>query len=142
MQEGGHADGFLALKLLQQKHDVYTKSSMLREFLRVVYRTQAHARNLEDAVETWESEVGKLEVRYNKQDFLSDDLKAAIFVSMIPAEYQDKVFDRMALLPIDGAIDLNAEKEYIFSFNREKTASRKHYNYSANAVEEDQEAWP
>ena len=30
---------------------------------------------------------------------------------MIPEEYQDKVFDRMALLPIDGAIDLNAEKE-------------------------------
>ena len=141
LQESGYADGFLALKLLQQMHDVHTKSSMLREFLKVVHRTQVYAKDLEGAVEAWEADVAKLEMRYNKPDFLSEDLKAAIFLSMIPSDYQDKVYDRMALLPIDGDIDLNSEKEYIFAFNRERNASRKQQNYSANAVEEDQEAW-
>ena len=36
--ELGYSDGFLVLKLLQGKHDVFTKSNMLREFLDVVIR--------------------------------------------------------------------------------------------------------
>ena len=100
LQESGCNDVYLALKLLQGKHDVYTKSNMLKEFLKVVNRSPLQPRqDLETAVEAWEAEIAKVEVRYNRTNFLSEDIHMAIFLNKLPKEYKEKVFDRMAALP-------------------------------------------
>ena len=52
-------------------------------------------------VEAWEAEIAKLEVRYNRPNFLSDYIRTAIFLGMLLKEYKEKVYDRMAAVHVD-----------------------------------------
>ena len=80
LQEAVEAGGFLALKLLQAKQDIFAKSSTLREFLEVIVRARINNKgSLETEVENWEAKIAKLESRYNQPNFLSEEVKAAIY---------------------------------------------------------------
>ena len=133
--ELGCNDGFLALKLLQGKHDVYSKSSMLREFLEVVNKGPLQSRqDLETTVEAWEAKISRLEIRYNRPNFLSEEIRLAIFLCILPKEYREKIYDRMATMPVDSAIDMNAEKEYIYAFHRERGSNKGSQEYHTNEI--------
>ena len=84
---------------------------------------------LETEVENWEAKIARLENRYNQPNFLSEEVKMAIFLVMLPYEYQEKILDRMATKAIDDQMDLQKEKEYIFNYNRERGATYKSNQY-------------
>ena len=61
-------------------------------------------------MENWEAKIAKLENRYNQPNFLSEEVKMAIFLAMLPYEYQEKILDRMAMKAIEEQMDLQKEK--------------------------------
>ena len=74
----------------QRRFDPKTTASLLQGYLEVV--SPGAIQGTEDmipGIHKWEGKVACLKTRYNES--LSDSLKLAIFVGMLPKEYQDVV---------------------------------------------------
>ena len=110
----GTNDGFLGLRMLVNKFDAKTHCGLLRGILEVVSPPPIKAANqLETGVEAWEAKLVRLRNRHNVED-LSEELKVAILLSMLPKEYQEKVFEHLVNKENDKEI-LYIEERISFS---------------------------
>jgi hypothetical protein len=90
---GAELDGFRGLLALQERFDVQTTSSMLGAFLEVVKPGGIKGdKDMVGSISRWETLVGALENRFG--EVISENLKTAILIGMLPKEYHDLVIGR------------------------------------------------
>eukprot|EP00973_Karenia_brevis_P029249 4033764-Karenia_brevis.AAC.1 len=74
---------------LNQRFDVKTSSSMLSRFLEVVTPKGVKDKSLVPGVHQWERRVADLKARDGEE--IKGNLKLAVFMSMLPKEYQEEI---------------------------------------------------
>ena len=90
VSDRGFKDGFRALVVLNNRYDSKTAASMLRAFTDVVNPTQIKSmKDVVSGINKWESRIASLKMRYGED--LNENLKTAIFMSMMPKECQDLI---------------------------------------------------
>ena len=93
VDRGYGQDGFKALVELGRRYDTTTATSLLHSYLEVVnpppIKTEGE---VVVGVHKWESKVTALNRRYKEE--LGETLKVAIFIGMVPKEYQDIILQQ------------------------------------------------
>ena len=88
VDRGGNQDGYKALALLAHRYDAHTTANLLRSFMDVASPSAIKgSQGLVKGVHHWEARVGILKSKFGEE--LSNGIKMAILVGMLPQEYQD-----------------------------------------------------
>ena len=87
--KGYQQDGFKALVDLNKRYDATTAASLLLAYLEVVNPPAFSV-----GIHRWEARVGVLANRH--QQVLYDNVKLALFIGMLPKEYQDLAWQQSA----------------------------------------------
>ena len=107
--------------MFNHRFDSQTPASMLRSFLEVVnpplIKGTAEATG---SINTWEMKVSKLKGRYGQS--LSPELQTAIFVGMLPKEFQDLVLQRGAF---GSSIEYEDTRDYVLNVALQRSQLRK-----------------
>ena len=116
---GEELDGFRGLLALHERFDVQTTSSMLQAFLEVVKPGGIKGdKDMVGAISRWETLVGALENRFG--EVISENLKTAILVGMLPKEYHDMVIEKGILMG-GGKLRYQECKDYLVKMAKEKS---------------------
>ncbi len=84
-------DGFVALQFLNVRFNPKTPARLLQCLSAVISPgVIKDVRNLAKAVEEWETKTNKLKCEFDEQ--LSESLRVAVLLSMLPRDFQDMVF--------------------------------------------------
>ena len=113
--------GFRAILLFNHRFDAQTPASMLRAFLEVVNPPQIKGTaDATASINAWEMKVSKLRGKYMQA--LSAELQTAIFVGMLPKEFQDLVLQRGTL---GTGIVYEETRDYILNVVLQRSQMRK-----------------
>ena len=97
---GRGQDGFAAYLALHRRYDVRTQASLLQAYLEVV--NPGGIKGIGDmvaAIHKWESKVAVLKMRHGEDiGGGSGELKKAIFVGMLPKDYQDMIMQNQSMM--------------------------------------------
>ena len=85
-ESGDGGDGFKGIMFLEKRFDAITQASLLHAYLEVVSPSGLKSSELAAGIHKWEMRVGNLQTRYSQT--LGGHLKLAIFVGMLPKEFQ------------------------------------------------------
>ena len=84
-------NGFVAWKKLMDRYDAKTPGRMLRVLLGVLRPSEIKGvKEVPKKLEEWEIKVRDLESEFGEK--LSDNIKLAVFIGMLPKELQDEVY--------------------------------------------------
>ena len=84
--------GFWAMRKLQERFNPRSYTRLLKMLLAVIKpRSAKGAKDVQAAVEDWESTVAKLEEEYGET--INDCIKVAILLSIVPETLQEKTFE-------------------------------------------------
>ena len=79
-------DGFKVLAAFQSRFDIQIVGGMLQAFLEVVKPKELKESNVVDGTHQWEAKVAAVHNQYGEKP--TDNMMAAIFLGMLPGEYQ------------------------------------------------------
>jgi hypothetical protein len=84
--------GFWAMRKLQEPFNPRSYTRLLKMVLAVIKpRSAKGSKDVQTAVEDWESTVAKLEEGYGET--INDCIKVAILLSIVPETLQEKIFE-------------------------------------------------
>ena len=79
-------DGFKVLAAFQSRFDIQTVGGMLQSFVEVIKPKELKDSDVVEGTHLWEAKVAAVEHPYGERP--SDCMMVAIFLGMIPVEYQ------------------------------------------------------
>ena len=136
---GEELDGFRALLALQERFDVQTTSSILQALLEVVKPTGIRGdKEMVAGILKWETLLGALENRFG--EVLSENLRTAILVGMLPKEHQEMVIEKGILMG-GGKLKYQASRDYLIKMAKEKTDRGKPVPMELGAAEYGEQGW-
>ena len=99
---------------MNHRNDQQTAASLLGAFLEVVNLPGIKGmHDLIPDVHRWEAKVAALKRRY--QEDLKDTLKQAIFIGMLPKEFQELVLQNGNMIKEGETISFEAVRDYVFN---------------------------
>ena len=116
---GEQLDGFKAMLALQERFDVQTTSSILQALLEVVKPTGIKGdKDMVSGIMGWETLLGTLENRFG--EVLSENLRTAILVGMLPKDHAEMVIEKGILMG-GGKLKYQESRDYLIKMAKEKT---------------------
>ena len=104
---------------LQGRFDVQTTSSILQALLEVVKPTGIKGdKDMVSGILNWELLLGSLENRFG--EVLSENLRTAILVGMLPKDHQEMVIEKGILMG-GGKLKYQESRDYSIKMAKEKT---------------------
>ena len=135
MVDAGHGnDGFKALRIFNRRFDSITPSGMLQAFVGVVDPPKCKSElDISQCVHAWEAKVALLNSRHNEK--ISDGLKLAILVSMVPLEFQNLIMQHGSGRLAD--MKYNVQRDYLLNLAEQKLQLKKPSPTGVNNVNEE-----
>ena len=91
LEKGVGQDGFAALAALGNRFDAKTPANLLQAFMGVISPSPIkNGTQIPKAIVDWEAKIGALKNKHDEE--LGENIKLAVFVGMLPKEYQDICF--------------------------------------------------
>ena len=104
---------------LQERFDVQTTSSILQALLEVVKPTGIRGdKDMVSGILNWETLLGSLENRFG--EVLSENLRTAILVGMLPKDHAEMVIEKGILMG-GGKLKYQESRDYLIKMAKEKT---------------------
>ena len=118
-EKGWDADGYLALCMLQSRYDANTAASLL-QCVREVVNPPAlkNHQGIVKGVTEWEVRVDGLKMKHNED--LSAPIKIAVFVGMLPKEYQDMCFQQSTGVSADSEVKYTELRDKIMNIANQR----------------------
>ena len=135
---GDSYNGYKGLLLLNKRFDSKTAASLLQTYLEVVHADKLKGSSEVIAgVQKWERKVGELAQRYGEK--LSDNLKMAILVGILPKDFQDMVFQNGVLGT--GKMEYQEIRDYVVKVADQKTQLNRPTPMDIGAVNQNEWCW-
>ena len=129
-------DGFKVLAAFQSRFDIQTIGGMLQAFVEVVKPKELKESMVVEGTHHWEAKVAAVERQYGERP--SNRIMAAIFLGMMPAEYQRMAMRSQSLGRKDGIPKYEELRDYVLSVSQQEGIK---IPKGVNSAEKEEEEW-